>query len=186
MKLRFLSIALATVTVGAALYAFQDKKEPPKGQAMETPKPSAEHKALQRAVGNWDAALDMMGQPSKGTMMVESGPGGFTTLTHFKSDMNGAPFEGRGIDGYDVNKKKFVSIWVDSMAASPMLTEGSWDEKSQTMTMFGDAPDMTGKVVKHRLVTKWTDNDHMDFEIFAPGADGKEASMLKIKYARKK
>jgi hypothetical protein len=181
MKLRNVCVGLVTMAAGAALYAFQDQ-----GHAMEMPKPSAEHKVLQRAVGTWDAAIDMMGQASKGTMTVELGPGGFTTVNHFKADMGGTPFEGRGLDGYDPTKKKFVAVWADSWSASPMFSEGTWDEKTQTLSMSGDMPDMTGKMVKHRLTYMWTDNDHLDFAIAAPGADGKEAVGLTIKYTRKK
>jgi hypothetical protein len=180
MKLRTLSLSLIALAAGATLYAFQDK--------MQMPTPSAEHKVLERTIGTWEAELDMGAgaQPAKGTMVIERGPGGFTVISHFNADMGGMPFEGRGIDGYDPAKKKYVSIWVDSMSAAPMQTEGTWDEKTQTSIMFGDMPDMTtGKMVKHRLVTKWTGNDQMDFTIFAPGADGKETPSLKIKYTRK-
>ena len=181
MNLRTSMLSLIALAAGAALYAFQDQSP--------MPTPSAEHKVLERNIGTWDAALDMGpgAEPAKGAMVIERGPGGFTVVTHFNTDMGGMPFEGRGIDGYDPLKKKYVSVWVDSMAAAPMMMEGAWDEKAQTMTMFGEMLDMTtGKMAKHKLITKWTGNDQMDFTIFAPGADGKETASLKIKYTRKK
>ena len=152
---------------------------------MQTPQPSAEHKLLHRCVGTWDATMNMMGQASKGTMVVELGPGGFTTISHFKGDMLGMTFEGRGIDGYDATKKKFVSIWTDNMIPAPMFTDGTWDEKTQTMSMFGEMSDMTGKMAKHRLATTYTGADAMDFRVYALGADGKETPSFDIHYARK-
>lgn len=180
MKFRTLFLSLAAVAASAAVYAFQPN--------MQMPTAGAEHKALQRAVGNWDATLDMgEGEPSKGTMLVEAGPGGFTILSHFKADMGGMPFEGRAIDGYDPIKKKFVSVWADSMTPAPMFSEGTWDEKSQTLTMHGDMLDQgSGKIVKHKLTTKWTGNDHMDFNVSVVGAEGKDVTTLKIAYVRKK
>lgn len=180
MKIRALFLSLATVAAGAGLYAFQD--------GMGMPAPSAEHKVLHRSIGTWDASMDAgMPEPAKGTMIVEAGPGEFTILTHFKADMGGMPFEGRGIDGYDPVKKKYVSMWVDSTIEAPMLMEGSWDEKTQTTTMYGEMRDMaSGKMVKHKLVTKWTGNDQMDFIVSAPGADGKDVQAFSIKYTRKK
>ncbi len=178
---RFFALPLVALLVGASVWAFQDP-----GGAQAMPQPSAEHKALHRSVGTWDATIDMMGQTSKGSLTIELGPGGFSVFSHFTGTVMGGPFEGRGIDGYDPGKKKYVSWWTDSMAPAPGLTEGTWDEKTQTMTMQGDMPDMTGKMVKHRLVTKWTSNDTMDFEIFAPGPDGKEMGGFKIHYTRKK
>lgn len=180
--IRSLALFLVTAALGAVVWAFQDGAE---GQ-MPMPQPGAEHKVLQRSVGTWDSSMDVMGQVSKGTMTVELGPGGFTTFSRFKGDMMGMPFEGRGVDGYDENKKKYVSLWTDNMVPYPILLEGDWDEKSQTLTMFGNMPDMTGALVKHRLVTKWPNADTMDFEVFAPTPEGKDASSFKIHYTRKK
>lgn len=176
-------LAFTLLFAGAAAWAFQDGGQE---AAPGMPRPGAEHKLLLRGIGTWDASIDMLGQASKGTMQIEAGPGGFTTFSRFSGDMGGMAFEGRGVDGYDENKKKFVSLWTDTMVPYPILMDGTWDEKAQTMTMFGDMPDMTGKLVKHRLVTKWSGGDVMDFEVFTPGADGKDASAFKIHYARKK
>ena len=179
--IRFSLLSVAALLVGAFVWAFQDP-----GAAPQAPQPGAEHKVLQRSVGKWDAVMDMMGTTSKGTMVVEPGPGGFTTLTHFQGEMMGGPFEGRGIDGYDPTKKKYVSIWTDSATAAPVLTEGTWDDKSQTMTMQGEMMGMSGKMEKTKFVTKWTGNDSMEFDILSPGPDGKDASTFKIHYTRKK
>jgi hypothetical protein len=178
---RTFALSLVALVIGASVWAFQDP-----GAAPQMPQPGAEHKLLQRSVGTWEATVDMMGQTSKGTMTIELGPGGFTTLSHFNGSMMGGPFEGRGIDGYDASKKKFVSWWTDSMTAAPLLTEGSWDEKTQTMTMQGEMLDMSGTMQKHRFVTKYTGNDTIDFQIFGPGPDGKESGDFKIHYTRKK
>ncbi len=176
---RTFALSFAALLLGASVWAFQDPGAPP-----QMPQPGAEHKALHRSVGTWDATVEMMGETSKGTMIVELGPGGFTTLTRYEGSMMGGPFEGRGIDGYDASKKKYVAIWTDSMSAAPVFTEGTWDEKSSTLTMQGEMLGMSGKMEKAKFVTKWTGNDTMDFEIFAPGPDGKDASMGKIHYAR--
>ena len=41
--------------------------------------------------------------------------GGFWLLLDYKGDFGGMKFEGKGATGYDPNKKKYVSTWVDSM-----------------------------------------------------------------------
>ena len=130
--------------------------------------------------------MEMMGQSSKGQMTVELGPGGFTTFSTFKGEMMGMPFEGRGVDGYDANQKPFISLWADNMAPSPTMLEGTYDEKTKTMTMFGEMMDMTGKMAKHRYVTTWPDENSMKFEVFGPGPDGKDVSSFTINYKRTK
>jgi hypothetical protein len=37
-----------------------------------------------------------------------------------------------------------------------------------------------------KMVTKMPDKDHMHFEMFMPGADGKDVSGFTISYTRKK
>src|SRR5689334_24159823 len=118
--IRALVISCVALACGATLWAFQDKGGA-QAQEMAPPQATAEHKQLQRAVGTWDAEMDMMGMKSKGTMTIEAGPGGFTTFSHFHGDMMGMPFEGRGLDAYDATKKKFVSVWTDNMITSPMF-----------------------------------------------------------------
>jgi hypothetical protein len=179
MKLKLLCATLATVAAGAALYAFQDQDH-----AMPPPPAlSAEHKLLHKSIGTWDAKSDM----GNGTMVVEKGPGGFTVMTHYTGQMMDSTFEGRGIDGYDPRKKKFISIWCDSHSEAPMFMEGTWDEKSKTSTMWGEMPSPDGTMVKSKMVTKWIDDDHMDFDMYGPGPEGDEMmKMMTIHYSRKK
>lgn len=176
-----LFLVLAAAVLGTAVWAFRQD-----AAGMEMPQPGPEHKLLARSVGKWDSTMEMMGQSSKGQMTVELGPGGFTTLSSFTSDMMGMPFIGRGIDGYDVNKKKFVTMWVDNMTASPTLLEGAYDDKTKTMTMYGEMMGPSGKLEKHRYVTTWPDENSMKFEVFGTGADGKEVSSFTIAYKRAK
>jgi hypothetical protein len=176
-----LFLVLAAAVLGTAVWAFRQDSA-----GMEMPQPGPEHKLLARTVGKWDSTMEMGGQSSKGQMTVELGPGGFTTFSTFNSDMMGMPFIGRGIDGYDANKKKFISVWTDNMTASPTLLEGTHDEKTNTLTMYGEMMDMTGKMAKHRYVTTWPDANTMHFEVFGPGLDGKEVSSFTITYKRAK
>ena len=53
--------------------------------------------------------------------------------------------------------------------------------------MTADMADpMTGSLVKTRSVTKVVDADHISFEMYAPGPDGKEAKMMEIVATRTK
>ena len=178
MKRLVLALALALVAGGTALWAAQDQGG--------LPEPSAEHELLHKSIGTWDASIEMMGATSKGAMVVERGPGGFSVLTHFTGDFGGMPFEGRGIDAYDVHKKQYVSMWVDLWSASPMVSQGTWDSATKTMTMRADGVDMNGAPQKQKLVTTWKSDDEMDFVMWVPGADGKESVAMTIRYQRRK
>src|SRR6185503_17588298 len=111
--------ALAAVCVLTAA-ALQDlpkaggKEAPP--QEMPEVKPGPEHAFLAKDAGTWDATITdkNTGVVSKGTE-VRRMVGGLWLIGDFTSEMNGQPFVGHGITGFDQDKKKYVGAWVDSM-----------------------------------------------------------------------
>lgn len=149
-------------------------------------KPAPEHGLLKNGEGNWDAIIRIGTQESKATSTSTVTCGGMWSLTEFRGEIEGAPFEGRGLDGYDVDKMKFVGIWVDSMSTSPLIFEGTYDEKSKTMTMFGEGKGPDGKPAKYKNTTRFSDKDHQKFEMYLVGSDGKENLMMSIEYSRRK
>src|SRR5579885_3776655 len=104
------------------------------------PKPGPEHELLKKLEGTWEATVHAGPQDSKGTMVYKSACGGLWLASKYEGDFGGQKFEGRGLDGYNPTKKKYVSVWVDSMSPSPLITEGTFDDASKTMTMTGEGP----------------------------------------------
>ena len=97
-------------------------------------------------------------------------------------DMN---FKGMSMDGYDNAKKKFVSGWVDNMGTGIMVTEGTLDEATKSITYTGSFEMAPGMSFKVREVIKFTDKDHMAMEYFEDRGQGEMKSM-EINYTRKK
>lgn len=156
-------------------------------QAQEFPKPGPEHELLKKSEGTWTAVCKMTdGSESKAEAVYKMECGGLWLRSHFKGDFGGAPFEGIGLDSYDPEKKKFIGIWVDSMSTSPMMMEGTYDEKTKTLTSVGQAKGPDGQPAKYKAVTKHKDDDHQTFQMFLVGADGKDNLMMTIEYTRKK
>lgn len=180
MLCRIGSFALALALVAAPLVA-QDL--PP------SPKPGPEHAVLKGLEGTWDAKMKMPGAPEAipAVMTYKSELGGLWLTSDFKSDVPGFQFQGKGFDGYDQGKKKFVGVWIDSMITGLMTLEGTYDEKTKTLTMTGVGPGEGGKEQqKFKNVTKFTDSDHHTFEMYMVGDDGKETLAFTIEYTRKK
>jgi hypothetical protein len=105
---------------------------------------------------------------------------------HFKGEFAGMPFEGRSFTSYDPAKKKYIDIWVDSMAPVPMISEGTFDKEKKTLNMSAEYPGPDGKPMKMRSTTVVKDADTLLFTMYSPGPDGKEATMMTITYKRKK
>jgi len=155
----------------------------PAVRAQEFPKPGPEHEMLKKLEGTWDATTKAGGMESKGTMTYKMALGGLWLMSKFEGDFAGTKFEGHGMDSYDPMKKKFVGVWVDSMSASPLVMEGTYDKEKKAITMVGEGPGMDGKPAKYKTVSEMKDDDNVVFNLYM--GDGKEP-MMTITYKRKK
>jgi len=153
---------------------------------QDLPAPGPEHEALKRLEGEWIATVRMGDQETPGTMTLKMECGGLWLVSDFRSEFGGQKFQGRGMDGYDPVKKKYVSVWVDSMSTRPILFEGDFDKQKKTMTMTGEGPGPDGKPAKYRNTTHTPDDNHQTFIMYVTGTDGKETKMMTIEYVRKK
>lgn len=163
-----------------ALFAPAVAAQPP------LPKPRPEHERLKKMEGTWEATVRSDAGESKGTMIYKMELGGLWLTSDFKGEFGGQPFQGKGLDGYDPAKKKYVSVWVDSMSQAPMLGEGTFDKEGKVLTQVGEGPGMDGKITKYKSVMEIKDPDTMILTMTNPDKDGKEQSMLTIAYKRKK
>ena len=157
------------------------------------PKPGPEHELLKQSEGVWDTVSEFTEQPgaptmtSKGVGTVTMGGGGFWAIGDFKGDFAGEPFHGHSVDGYDQGKKKYVSLWVDSMASYMAVFEGDYDKEKKLLTMTTETPDpVTGKLMKWKGVTHFIDKDNHTWTGYMPTPDGKEFASMKVTYKRKK
>lgn len=148
--------------------------------------PGPEHAMLKALEGEWDAVVKMGDDESKSVSRMRMGMGGLWLVTNFRGEAGGVAFEGHGLDGYDQDKKKFVSIWVDSMSSSPMFFEGTYDEKTKTCTMTAEGKGPDGKPARYKSKTMNRDNDHQVFEMYITDSSGQEQLMMTITYTRKK
>lgn len=149
------------------------------------PKPGPEHELLKKFAGDWDCTVNFMGKESKATARNRRILGGFWLVENFKGEFLNMPFEGRGTTGYDPNKKKYVSTWIDSTGPSLMTMAGEFDKDHKTFTETGEGPNEQGKLTKYKSVYEFKDDDTYVFTMNSV-ADGKDQEVFKITYHRKK
>ena len=147
--------------------------------AQEPPKPGPEHEVLKKLVGTWDTTMKFGGMEIKGVVTYKMDLGGLWLLSSLESEIGGMKFQGHGMDSYDLIKKKYVGVWVDSMSTSPLVMEGTFDKEKKTLTMTGEGPGMDGKPTKYKTVSEWKDDDTMHV------GDG-NATAFTIVYKRRK
>jgi hypothetical protein len=151
--------------------------------SQEMPKPGPEHEVLKELEGTWESTLKAGGQESKGKVTYKMDLGGFWLTGAMDSEMFGAKFSGKSLESYHPAKKKYVSVWVDSMSTAPVVMEGTYDKEKKTMTMAGEGPGMDGKPTKYRSVTTMSDKDTLEMTMWI--GDGKDPT-FSVTYKRKK
>lgn len=153
-------------------------------------RPQKEHELLQQLAGNWKAefALSMPGAPPmQSEARVESELLGKLWIATRYDDpqMVGGAFSGAELFGYDPDKEKYVSAWVDNQSASMTLQEGTYDPATRTLAMSGASKDpITGRESSSRSTIVWSDDDRRVQTMFAPGPGGEELQMFTITYSR--
>ena len=186
LRLCVVGIVLGTCSMARA----QEGGGPP------VPKPTEEHKVLAEEVGTWDAVIKtFMGGPdaepmvSKGVETNAMMTGGLWLLSKFEGEFGGMKFEGRGQFGYDADKKKYVGTWVDSMAPTISLLEGTYDAKTKTMTYEGEGVEPPGNTkYTMKMVTTTRDDGTRVFTLYVKSdrTGGKEAKVMEITYTKRK
>ncbi len=151
-------------------------------RAQEPPKPGPEHDLLKKMEGSWDIVMKAGGMEMKGTVSSKMDLGGLWLASALKCEFPGGAFEGRGMDTYDAAKKKYISVWVDSMGTQPMIMEGTYDKEKKVLTMAGDGPGPDGKPAKWKSLTKFADEKTIHFDMFV--GDAKEP-MFTLVYKKK-
>jgi len=152
-------------------------------QAQAPPAPGPEFDVLKKMVGNWDLTMKAAGMEFKGSVTYKMELGGLWLASSLESELFGAKFSGKGLDTYDAAKKKYISVWVDSMTTSPTVMEGTFDKAKKTLTLAGEGPGMDGTPTKFKSVSEMPDDNTIIFSMFM--GDVKEPSFV-ITYKRKK
>ncbi len=176
-------VAVLALPVLCAVTAFavqEDHGGPP------IAKPTEQHALLANKVGVWDATMNAMGMESKAVYDCRK-LGDLWVVGDFKGDFMGAPFAGHEVWGFDSEKGKYVSTWVDNWMDRVMSFEGEYDAAAKTLAMWTEGKDpMTGKPIRERHDSKFLDADTWEFTMNHPGPDGKYAPVMTIRYKRRK
>src|SRR4051794_10989135 len=88
--------------------------------AQEPRKPGPEHELLKQRAGTWHSTMKAAGMEFKGTVTLKMELGGLWLVGSLESDLGGQTYYGKSMDTYDAAKKKYVSVWFDSMSTTPL------------------------------------------------------------------
>ncbi len=158
----------------------QDQQEMMK-KMMELATPSAEHMELVKMTGAWTQhykmrwAPDAPWQGSTGTSTIKSILGGRYVQEDVSATMEGMPFQGMQLLGYDKLTNEYISLWMDSMCTWWMESRGKKDAKG-VIDMHGMMSDVAG-TRPFRMVVHHIDGSSSHVEMFDTKPNGEELVM---------
>jgi hypothetical protein len=138
--------------------------------AQEAPPPKGlEVMALEAGV--WDADItfpsNQPGVPdrkAKGVQDNELRSGGLWMLNRFS--VEGTPYEGTGVWGYDRVTGRYSGIWADNNDQQIRMDDGRWDPATRTMTWSANSADPQGRYTRY-LFTEKFEGDIRRFDMVA-------------------
>jgi hypothetical protein len=152
--------------------------------------PGDVHKMLAQYDGSWNEEVTMWmapgTEPTKSTATVVNKMilGGRYQHSIHTGSMNGMPFEGVSILGYDNAKKIFLSSWIDNMGTGIMQMQGTWDPATKSIMFTGMSVNpTTGKDEPVKQVFTFIDNNTQKMEMYMKDMD-REFKTLEIKLTR--
>lgn len=122
---------------------------------------SPELRVLASLAGEWETTTTMKGNPwvpaapmaGKETARLVAGGGWLL------QEAAGEGYAGAGLVGFDREKGRFVSVWVDQHQPGMSVSEGSWDAAAKALVMESEGPDFTGRKTRWRSATTVGDGE---------------------------
>jgi hypothetical protein len=185
-------VAIAAVAGAALAFAQGTRAQEMTPEMMETwqkySMPGEHHQHFNEMVGTWTHNVTMWMVPdtppmeSTATSTSELSMDGRWLEEKFLGNMMGMPFEGQNLLGYDSFRDEYVSIWRDNLSTAAMISRGTYDPATKTLTMTATVDDfMSGaRDVPVRQVITHTDATHSTMEMYMPGPDGNEFLTMRI------
>jgi len=188
--------ALLAVGVVGRVYSQDNKPEMDQEKMMElwakANAPGEFHAHLGAMIGHWNfkskfrPAAEAPWSESTGTSEIRWTMGERFIIESVRGEMNGAPWEGMGITGYDNTKQKYTSLWLDSMSTGIMTSLGTVDDSHKVFTFTGTYDDpITGQKDKpsKTILRIINENKHVT-EMYERDEKGEWYMNLEVVYTR--
>jgi hypothetical protein len=151
-----------------------------------------EHILLARNLtGDWTAEIHSWMGPDQKEPMVSAGKAHFEPIMgarfirqSFEGEFGPTKFKGEGTIGYHKMAKKFQSTWIDNMSTGTMLSEGTKNEKGEITFNDDYTCPMDGTHKTGKSIMRWSDKNHMTFEMWSNTSDGQTFKAMQINYTR--
>jgi hypothetical protein len=152
--------------------------------------PGEPHKLFASLAGSWTTKTREWMEPDKppvestGSAEMKMLLDGRFLQQEFTGNMMGKPYSSVGISAYDNIRKRYVSMWMDTMSTGIFIMEGTASADGKTITLTGQHAEPGGGQMTHRAVWKIVDGNTQTFDMYGAHPGGKEMKMMEITYTR--
>jgi len=170
-----------------------DTQHAPQEAAM-TAEPQAEHRWLERLVGEWTCEGEGIMEPGKDPVTFKSTEsvrsiGGLWIVAEGHGEMPGCgPSTTIMTLGYDPQKERFVGTFIASMMTHMWHYNGSLDATEKVLTLETEGPSMSGqgKMAKYKDVIEIQSDSHRILSSHVMDDDGNWWQFMTAHYRRQK
>lgn len=156
----------------------------------QMPQPTREHHLLKEHVGTWRVECKYFMDPTEPPFEVVATEtiemvGDFWSQSRFRADMGDFVLEGSSTVGFDPDKGKWVSTWIDNANPALFHFEGDLDEEAGALEMIGRGPSPVNEEdTTYRSVERVVDENTRTLDMFVTLPTGDELQMFAYTYHR--
>lgn len=190
----FLALSILILSVPAQAETPKPPRMDPKAlQAwMDSAAPIAAHGQLNDYVGTWTThqkdwlPTGDLWNEAGGTATCRLILGGRFVQEDYATALDGHPFHGLSITGFDRQKNAYVSMWLDDFGTGFIPLEGSFDGTGHVLTLLGAVPGGSpkGRSGGWRVTDTWWDKNHHAVAWWGQASDGRPVKLSEILYTR--
>lgn len=150
------------------------------------------HKQLLNLGGEWIGntktwfEADVLSDDSQSILMISSILGNRFISFDYQGSLDGKPFEGKMIIGFDIPYQKFTASWVDSfhMGTQIMLSSGNATEKGFSILGTYGSPEYGDQLWGWRTTLEIVSDNEIVLRAYNVSPEGEEVKATETAYKR--
>lgn len=153
--------------------------------------PGPEHRELERFVGEWNVRISSRAAPTQEPEVSQGRSNLVWVLDnrfveeHFTGSIASNSYTGRGFFGYEKATRRYVNMWIESLATGVTLMYGSFDAAQHIFYFEGNVYDpLLGRLKLIKTRVSFFSKDEFVMSMLEKTAAGEDFVSFELRYQR--